>query len=148
MWDACNRPVSPFLYAGALGLCGWDVDRFCVPSHPFPSLTPAAMSTRQRKRSKLKPLLAPGGSLLLLAYFAYHAVEGEYGLAALNRLLEQETRLAAELVEVREDRAALEARVELMRPESLDPDMIDERARQALNLAHPQDIVIFLPQAR
>jgi cell division protein FtsB len=106
------------------------------------------MSTRQRKRSKLKPLLAPAGALLLLAYFAYHAVEGEYGLTALNRLLEQETQLAAELAEIREDRAALEARVELMRPESLDPDMIDERARQALNLAHPQDIVIFLPQAR
>lgn len=106
------------------------------------------MSTRQRKRSKLKPLLGPAGSLLLLAYFAYHSVEGEYGLTALNRLMDEEVQLTAELAEIKDDRAALEARVELMRPESLDPDMIDERARQALNLAHPEDIVIFLPPER
>ena len=106
------------------------------------------MSTRQRKRSKLKPLLAPAGSLLLLAYFAYHAVEGEYGLTALDRLQDRQAQLSAELAELKDDRAALEARVDLMRPESLDPDMIDERARQALSLAHPRDIVIFLPDRR
>ena len=31
-----------------------------------------------------------------------------------------------------------------MRPESLDRDMIDERAREALNMADAKDIVIFL----
>ena len=106
------------------------------------------MATRQRKRSKIKPLLAPAASLLALAYFAYHAVEGEYGLSALNRLQEREAQLAAELAELNGRRAALEERVALMRPESLDPDMIDERARQALNLARPADIVIFRPARR
>lgn len=106
------------------------------------------MSTRQRKRSKFKPLLAPAASLLALAYFAYHAVEGEYGLAALNRLEERQAQLAAELAALEESRAALDERVALLRPESLDPDMIDERARQALNFAHPDDIVIFLPARR
>jgi cell division protein FtsB len=31
----------------------------------------------------------------------------------------------------------------LLRPESLDPDMLEERARVLLNLAHPNDIVIM-----
>ncbi|HEX2255609.1 MAG TPA: septum formation initiator family protein [Afifellaceae bacterium] len=106
------------------------------------------MSTRQRKRSKVKPLLVPAGALLALAYFAYHAIEGEFGLAALGRLEEREIQLTAELAALRASRAELDARVALLRPESLDPDLIDERARQALNLAHPDDIVIFLPARR
>jgi cell division protein FtsB len=106
------------------------------------------MATRQRKRSKIKPLLGPAAALLALAYFAYHAVEGEYGLSALNRLNEREAQLTAELEALKADRAALEERVALVRPQSLDPDMIDERARQALNLAHPNDLVIFLPARR
>ena len=103
------------------------------------------MSTRQRKRSKVKPLLAPAASLIALAYFAYHAVEGQYGLSALARIEAREAQLAAELVALRAGREALDGRVALLRPESLDPDMIDERARQALNFAHPEDIVVFLP---
>ena len=44
------------------------------------------MSTRQRKQSKLKPLLLPVCCLFVLGYFAYHAVEGDYGLFALGKL--------------------------------------------------------------
>ena len=32
------------------------------------------MSTRQRKQSKIRPLLLPACCLLILGYFAYHAV--------------------------------------------------------------------------
>jgi cell division protein FtsB len=35
-----------------------------------------------------------------------------------------------------------------MRPESLDPDMIEERARRALNVARADDIVILRNTAR
>ena len=41
----------------------------------------------------------------------------------------------------------MERHVALMRPESLDRDMIDERAREALNMADAKDIVIFLDPA-
>jgi cell division protein FtsB len=41
----------------------------------------------------------------------------------------------------------MESHVSLMRPESLDRDMIDERAREALNMADAKDIVIFLAPA-
>jgi len=101
------------------------------------------MPTRQRKQSKLKPLLLPVICLLVLAYFAHHAVEGEFGLASLERLDAQEQSLQEELAALKAARERLEARVALMRPGSLDRDMVDERARQALNLAHPHDVVIF-----
>jgi cell division protein FtsB len=102
------------------------------------------MSTRQRKQSKLKPLLLPVCCLFILGYFAYHAVEGGYGLFALGKLRDRVATLELELDAVRTQRARLEAHVALMRPESLDRDMIDERAREALNMADAKDIVIFL----
>jgi cell division protein FtsB len=105
------------------------------------------MSTRQRKQSKLKPLLLPFCCLLILGYFAFHAVEGDYGLYALGKLNDRVASLQAALEAVRAERAGMEAHVALMRPESLDRDMIDERAREALNMSDAKDIVIFLDPA-
>lgn len=102
------------------------------------------MSTRQRKQSKVRPLLLPLCCLFILSYFAYHAVEGDYGLFALGKLTERVALLDTELREVLTKRERMERHVQLMRPESLDRDMIDERARQALNMADAKDLVIFL----
>ena len=105
------------------------------------------MSTRQRKQSKTRPLLLPFCCLLIMGYFAYHAVEGDYGLFALGKLQERVASLEAELAAARAEREQMESHVALMRPESLDRDMIDERAREALNMADAKDIVIFLDPA-
>ena len=106
------------------------------------------MSTRQRKQSKLKPLLVPAFCLLILGYFAYHAVEGDYGLFALGKLRDRQSSLQVELAAIQSERERLERYVSSMRPESLDKDVIDERARQALNMADAKDIVIFLDPAQ
>jgi len=79
-----------------------------------------------------------------MGYFAYHAVEGDYGLFALGKLQDRVASLEWELAKARAERQRMEAHVALMRPESLDRDMIDERAREALNMANAKDIVIFL----
>jgi len=106
------------------------------------------MSTRQRKQSKLKPLLIPAACLLILGYFAFHAVEGDFGLFALQKLKDREASLLAELDKLTREKKRMEKRVALMRPESLDPDMIDEKARESLNMAHRDDRVILLPAIR
>jgi len=80
-----------------------------------------------------------------MGYFAYHAVEGDYGLFALGKLKERVARLENELATAKAERERMEEHVALMRPESLDRDMIDERAREALNMADAKDLVIFLP---
>jgi cell division protein FtsB len=102
------------------------------------------MFTRQRKQSKIRPLLLPLCCLFILSYFAFHAVEGDYGLFAYAKLKEREAALEAELAALKAETGRMERYVALMRPESLDRDMIDERARQALNMADAKDIVIFL----
>jgi cell division protein FtsB len=106
------------------------------------------MATRQRKQSKVRPLLVPAICLLLLGYFGYHAVEGDYGHRALQKLKAQEIDLGDQLARLKDERRALDRRVALMRPESLDPDMIEERARRALNVARADDIVILLNTTR
>ena len=105
------------------------------------------MSTRQRKQSKTRPLLLPFFSLLIMGYFAYHAVEGDYGLFALGKLKDRVALLETQLAAARAEREKMESHVSLMRPESLDRDMIDERAREALNMTDAKDIVIFLAPA-
>lgn len=105
------------------------------------------MSTRQRRQSRTRPLILPVCCLFILGYFAYHAVEGDYGLFALGKLRERVATLDLEITKMRAERTRMERHVALMRPESLERDMIDERAREALNMADAKDLVIFVDPA-
>jgi cell division protein FtsB len=91
----------------------------------------------------LKRAAVPVVCAALAFYFAYHAVIGDNGILAWRELQHEEVRLKQQLAGARARRLELEHRVTLMRPESLDPDMLDERARETLNLANPNDITIF-----
>ncbi len=82
-----------------------------------------------------------------MGYFAYHAVEGDYGLLALGKLQDRVASLESDLAAAQHEREGMESHVALMRPESLDRDMMDERAREALNMADAKDLVIFLDRA-
>jgi len=82
----------------------------------------------------------------IVGYFAYHAIQGDRGLIALSRLQGEIQQAEAVLATTRGERERLEHRASLLRPDNLDPDMLDERARAMLNFASPDDIVIPLPQ--
>ena len=92
-----------------------------------------------RLRSLLFPLVACGVG----GYFAYSLQTGDHGLEASESLSKRKAVLAGELAGLKEVRQRLERDVSLLRPESLDPDMLDERARAILNLAHPDDLIIL-----
>jgi cell division protein FtsB len=85
------------------------------------------------------PLLACGAA----GYFGYHFQTGDHGLKARADLERRKDVLAGELAGLREVKGRLERDVALLRPESLDPDMLDERARAILNLAHPDDLIVL-----
>jgi cell division protein FtsB len=87
--------------------------------------------------------VAPAIGFCLVGYFAYHSVEGERGLVAWIRLNEQIQTARAELAGLQAERKALERRVALLRPASLDRDLLDEQARAVLNYARPDEIVIL-----
>lgn len=100
-------------------------------------------TTRQRKKSYLGSLVIPVASAAVLGYFAFHAVNGEFGMAGRERLDRQVAQLEAELAAITSAREHLATRVALLRPESLDPDMVDERARVILNVVQADELIIM-----
>jgi cell division protein FtsB len=98
-----------------------------------------------RKRAGL--ILGPVIGIALTGYFAYHLVEGDRGLRAWFRLNREIRIEAANLDAARVRRAALDLRVSNLRPEHVDPDLLDERIRATLNLVSPDDVVIMQPAA-
>ncbi|HYE00417.1 MAG TPA: septum formation initiator family protein [Alphaproteobacteria bacterium] len=93
----------------------------------------------------LRQIVGPVVGASVVAYFAYHTVQGDRGLGQLTRLQSEVAEAEAVLAQVRGEREAMERRASLLRPDNLDPDMLEERARQLLNHAHPDDLVILLP---
>jgi len=96
-------------------------------------------------RRRARFVLGPVVGMVLTGYFTYHLVEGDRGLLAWLSLT-REIRLAtANLEAVRAGRAAVDLKVSNLRPDHLDPDLLDERIRATLNLVSPDDIVIMQP---
>ena len=107
-------------------------------------LKPAAMITRQRKKSVFRRLWMPLLAAAILGYFGYHAFTGSFGIWAMDRLEVDGARLTAERDQLDGERAALQRRVDTVRPTSLDADVVDFEARKALNLIRPDEVVINL----
>lgn len=105
------------------------------------------MSTRQRRKSYLRPLIVPTIAIGFSAYFAWHAWHGAFGIEARRDLERQTALVQAELDGLKAERATLERRVALLRANSLESDMLDERVREILGFANPHDIVVYGPPA-
>ena len=77
----------------------------------------------------------------LLGYFAWHAWEGPRGYPYRSQLAidlaEQEKGFSA----IHLNRTAIEKKVALLQPDHVDPDMLDEIARQRLEIARENEIV-------
>jgi cell division protein FtsB len=102
------------------------------------------MVTRKRLRSTLQTLALYIGSALLIGYFWVNAHSGNLGLRAKQDLTQQEAELSHERDSLKAEREAWDHRVSLLRPASLDPDTLDERAREMLDYAHPRDLILTL----
>jgi cell division protein FtsB len=81
----------------------------------------------------------------IVGYFLYHTIEGDRGWLAMLRLQQQVNVAQDNLSQLQKQRQQLEHRVQLMRPNSLDPDLLDEKSRELLDYSKPGDIVILTP---
>jgi cell division protein FtsB len=82
-----------------------------------------------------------------IGYFGYHIIQGERGVLAWLQL-EKELRIAqANVAVLNHEKDQLDHRVNLLRPNSLDPDLLEERARVLLNYARDGEMLVLLPGA-
>jgi cell division protein FtsB len=102
------------------------------------------MVTRRRLRSFLNALALYTIAALLIGYFGVNAYTGEHGLIAKRDLDQDIAQLTSELEAARAERAVWQRRVSLLKSDNIDPDLLDERARQLLDDADPRDLVLML----
>jgi cell division protein FtsB len=81
--------------------------------------------------------------LTLLGFFGWHGFYGPRGFAYKDQLAAKAEKLQAELDELTSERKRIDGRVQLIRPESIDPDLLDELARRTLNFSKPGEIVLI-----
>ena len=78
----------------------------------------------------------------LFMYFCFHLLHGDMGYFALRGVDQKLTETQEKYDHLLADRQTLENRVKLLRPESLDLDMLDERARIVLGFANSQELQV------
>ncbi len=100
-------------------------------------------------RKRARHIAGPVLGACIFGYFAYHAVQGDRGIFAWVKLTQQVQDARGTLDSASVEWEILERRTSLLRPDNLDPDMLSERVRSVLGLAHPNDVVIYaIPRAR
>jgi cell division protein FtsB len=101
------------------------------------------MVVRSRLRRFLLPLALYCASGAVVGYFVYHAQHGNRGIETKLSLKQEIVRLNIELASLKSERGEWERRVAMLRPNSVDRDLLEERARLELNRLHRNDVVIM-----
>ena len=94
-------------------------------------------------KNRARHVVGPMLGVSAVVYFAYHALHGDRGLMAWLELKDRVAVAETATEDIGLQRRKMENRVRLLHPESLDPDLLEERARLMLNYAYAGDIVIL-----
>ena len=94
-------------------------------------------------RLRIGQMAGPMLGICSIVYFGFHVVNGDRGLLTYWRLKSMISETQPILEGAHKQRIQLENRVHLLRPDSLDTDMLEERARIMLNFGYTNDVVIF-----
>jgi len=102
------------------------------------------MVIRPRIRAFLTAFCLYVVAALFIGYFGVNAYTGKNGINARQELDQQIAELASEVERVKAERQRWERRVALLKADRIDPDMLDERARQLLNYLDPHEVTIMV----
>ncbi len=99
------------------------------------------MVSRARLKAVMTGLALYAIAAAIITYFGVNAYTGKYGLNARVELDQEIVTLTAELARLKVERVTADKRVALLRSSSVDPDMLDERARYQLDYVDKRDLV-------
>ncbi len=102
------------------------------------------MVVKRRFRGILLPLALYLASGAAAYFFINEARTGSRGIDTRNALLAEISRLTHDRDQLQSERTSLEHRNAMLSSSSLDPDLLEERARLILNRGRATDVVISL----
>jgi cell division protein FtsB len=95
------------------------------------------------KRYLVRQNLVAVIGICLSVYFSYHLVAGQRSLLSLMSLERQVAEQQAALTQLSTERIDLEKRVVMMRPGSIDRDLLEERVRVMLGYTAPNEQILI-----
>ena len=99
-------------------------------------------------RWRFNNIAGPLFGILLFTYFVYHSIQGQHGILAWRQLDIHITKAEATFANLQAKQAELEQSVIMLRPATLDLDMVEEQSRRLLNFTHQDDVVVIFPSAK
>lgn len=93
-------------------------------------------------KNRLRAIAPPVIFLAITYYFGWNALHGRSGLEAQRVQQQQLDQANARFQAAEAERQAWSTKIADLSGQSIAPDMLDEQARQVLNLANPNDLVI------
>src|SRR4051794_21818900 len=100
------------------------------------------MPTRLKRPPFWRPLAMTVALLGFQGYLAFSAIGGQFGIENRAQILLDIDQLKARSSALQAEIEAYQHRATLMDARRLDPDIVTERARSMLNMAHADDIII------
>jgi cell division protein FtsB len=97
---------------------------------------------RHEMKRQVKSAAMPTLLLCLTAIFAWQATQGDHGLIMRKQRVQQLEQAEKNLANARAERDSWERKVAGLTASHLDRDALDQRARELLNLAEPDEIVV------
>lgn len=101
------------------------------------------MTTLREIRRRARNVIGPFLGLTAVVYFGYHTVQGDRGLFAWWRVKQEVHQAEESLAVLQDERDRLDHRVQQLRPDHMDPDMLEERARIMLNMGRDDEVIIL-----
>lgn len=81
-------------------------------------------------------------ALLLMGYFAFSAIQGDYGHFRRNQVSAEAQELQQNLAQLQTMRQYMENKTRRLSDQYLDLDLLDEQARKVLGMAREDEIII------
>src|SRR5439155_23803836 len=102
------------------------------------------MNNKSRNLQRLsQKAIAPFLVLSVVGYFIYHSIQGDRGILAWVQLQESLLFAQNQLKDIIQDRQELEEKVQALRPESINRDLLDQQVRLQLGYTRPDEVVIL-----
>jgi cell division protein FtsB len=102
------------------------------------------MVTHKGYRTGLRMLALYGVAAALVGYFLYHAQHGSRGMGSKMAVKATLVEARVHLEQLTQERLAWDDRVALLKRDSTERDILDERARAVLGRVHKNDVVIMI----